>query len=409
MKKIFFIFLLFLCYSISFAESNYWTGSTVIDCIKWNNDTWIAFDNELPYATLKVWIEETIKYINSNVNIVWNEDTAFWNTFVIKVNCSFDDVLNPSINLNYNWVKYNNTLVIEWINNNSLVFKNIDFRLSYETWNIIFKNAHFLNNNKPYFYDYFFQAWTREQKQPFSNWIKIQNSYIKLNNLNIWLSTSYRYYENWYWYLYNYTNNQIIENSIIDIEIDKNFDFRLPIVIKNSKINFKNKILSWSLNWSAKYNITFSENWNTTVHPELNYSVLISNEINLWWNNFISENTEQISYINNSFKNLNLFNFWWNSVFINNYIENIEKIDISWFKNLFNNVLKSWFTSTYDIMNNRKNFSENNILWWLWWIYKRIRDNKFFNIDVNSSELYEEITWELLPFWLWEIYIIFNY
>ncbi|MBT3726799.1 hypothetical protein HOG21_03745 [bacterium] len=38
----------------------------------------------------------------------------------------------------------------------------------------------------------------------------------------------------------NYSNKQIIENSVLDIEIDDDFSFRIPSILKNSKINFIN-------------------------------------------------------------------------------------------------------------------------------------------------------------------------
>ena len=116
MKKIFLLcFLLFFWINFTYADSDYLNDYTLIDCINWNNDTWVAFDNSLPYSTLKKGIEETINYINTNINIVWNEETASWQTFNIKVACSFDDIYNKSINLNFYWTKYNNELLIEWI------------------------------------------------------------------------------------------------------------------------------------------------------------------------------------------------------------------------------------------------------------------------------------------------------
>ena len=113
--------------------------------------------------------------------------------------------------------------------------------------------------------------------------------------------------------------------------------------------------------------------------------------------------------LNNNFINFSDFNFWGNSIFINNFIDNNLSIDISSFHDLYNNIFKSGYTSSYDIMNNRRNFSENNISWGLWWIYKRIRTNKYFNIDINSASLYKEITGKELPNGLGDIYVIFNY
>lgn len=415
MRKLLLLFLLVLFnFTVVNAESNFVSDYTLIDCINWDNSSWVAFDSTKPFSTLKVWIENTINYINSNVNISWNEQNASWKVFKIKVNCSFNDILNSSINLNYLWANYNNELIIEWIWDNSLIFKEVSFYLSYSAWNITFKNAIFLNENKPYFYDQInipgqtVFAWGTH---PYSNWIKIIDSYIKLKNSNnIWNNMNYesyhyKYYNSFYYdYLFNYTNKQMIENSIIDIDVLNDFTFRLPVSVKNSKINFIN---SWSNN---NYNITFLEDWNISTSANLNYSVFTSNVIDLWWNNFISEDTTNIAFLNNKFVNFNDFNFWWKAVFINNFIDNNQSINISDFHNLFNNVFKSWFIDTYDMFNRRKNYSSNNI-WntWIGWIYKRIRDNKYFNIDINSAWLYKEITWQDLPYWLSDIYVIFNY
>ena len=203
--------------------------------------------------------------------------------------------------------------------------------------------------------------------------------------------------------MYNELKAQYIENSILDIEINNNFNFKMPNIIKDSKINFIN-----TSTWVFELN--FLEVWNTKRKTNYNYSVLISNEIDLWWNNFKTESTTQISFLNNKFTNFNNFDFSWKAIFINNYIENNESIDISDSHNLFNNILKSGFNDTYDITNNRRNFAENNIVeMWLGWVYKRIRDLDFFNIDINSADLYKEVTGKTFPKWLGDIYVIFNY
>jgi hypothetical protein len=413
MRKIFlFVLLFFISYSFVNAESNFENDYTLIDCINWDNSSWIAFDNSKPFSTLKVWIEKTIKYINSNINLAWNEQNASWKVFHIKVNCSFLDVLNPVINLNYFWENFKNELIIEWIWENSLIFKDSTFQLSPNTWNITFKNAIFMNEYKPYFFDDMLDSDVRNWGIPFSNWIKIKNSYIKLKNSNnIWLYWTYRNVRyinrNWmidYDYYQNYTNKQIIENSTIDIEIWGDFNFRMPVSIKNSKINFTNS------GSNSNYNITFLEDWNTRINTDLNYSVLTSNEIDLWWNNFLTEDNTNITFLNNKFLNFGTFNFSGNWIYINNFIDNNQSIDISNFKNLYNNILKSWFTDSYDIFNYRKNYSFNNI-WntWIGWIYKRIRSNKYFDLDITSAWLYKEITGQDLPSGLWDIYVIFNY
>ena len=414
MKKLFFLlFFLLNCFSWVSAENDFINDYTLIDCVDWNNDTWIVFDSNNSFATLKVWIESTIDYINSNINISWNEETSSWVIFNIKVNCSFNDIYNSNIDLKFNWVDFNNELIIEWVWDNSLIFKNVSFKLWKEAGNIIFKNAQFFNETNPYFYDFIPNpAWNfQPHNHPLSNWIKIIDSYISLKNWNnIWDNTNYKshYYKyyNRYYYddLYNYSNKHFIENSILDIEIENNFSFRLAVWISDSKINFLNKNFTWA------YDINFLEDGNTNISSDLNFSILKSNEFDFWWNNFKSENTNNISFFNNSFKNFSSFDFWWSWIFINNFVENNSSIDISNFHNLYNNIFKSAFNDSYDIFNYRKNFSLNNSeSRWLWWIYKRIRNNKYFNFDINSSELYKEITWKDLVKWLWNIYVIFNY
>ena len=158
MKKLFLLFILFFIFTIwvnaNSGEIDFNTDYTLIDCINWNNDTWSAFDNSKPYATLKEGIENTVNYINTNVNKIWNEETASWKLFTIQVECSFDDIFNKSIALNFNWVDYNNELLIEWINDNSFIIKETNFNLWHKAWNITFKNAQFRNENKAYFNDY---------------------------------------------------------------------------------------------------------------------------------------------------------------------------------------------------------------------------------------------------------------
>ena len=272
MKKIFFIiFATLLLFWFVSADSDYEDDYTLIDCINWDNNTWVVFDSEKPYATLKEGIENTISYINTNINISWNEETSSWKVFNIKVQCSFNDVLNQSINLDYNWVDYNNELIIEWIEDNSFILKEVDFQLWHKAWNITFKNAQFLNENKPYFYDFIPRtAWVYETPtHPLSNWVKILNSYIEFKNWNnLWDNTNYKSYSYIkYRHLhqgdfYNYSNKQIIENSIIDIEISNDFSFRMPIFVKNSKITFSN------LSWTWIFDISFLEDWNIRTNKD---------------------------------------------------------------------------------------------------------------------------------------------
>ncbi len=414
MRKISILFVLFFSFIFWASANDFENDYTLIDCINWDNDSWVVFDSDKPFSTLKEWIEQTIDYINTNINVAWKEDIYSQKVFNIKVKCSFNDILNKEINLNFNWVKYNNELLIQWVWSNSLVFKDIYFKLWNKAWNIIFKNAIFLNTDKPYFYDYIFPS-DKYKRHPFSYGIKIIDSYIRLNDFNIWEYSQYKTFlykhRNVDWSYVdvfldhkNYVNKQIIENSIIDIEVDADFNFRVPSFVKNSKLNFKNKTWSWS------FNINFIEDGNINTSSNYNQWIFISNKIDLWWLDVNFENTDSIAFLNNKLENFEIINLWSKAVFINNYINNLTKIDISDFYNLYNNIFASWFTDTYDIFNYRKKYSESNI-WakWIWWIYKRLRDNKYFNIDISIASLYKEVTWKNLDKWLGDIYVIFNY
>ncbi|MDP2090233.1 MAG: hypothetical protein Q8K30_01425 [Candidatus Gracilibacteria bacterium] len=413
MKKTLLI-ILFILIDFTFvsADSNFINDYTLIDCVNGNNSTGVAFDSSKPYSTLKEGIEKTIIYINTKINIPGNESNATGKIFNIKVNCSFYDFLNPNINLNYFGVNYNNELIIEGIGDNSLIIKDTSFNLGNNAGNITFKNAIFSNENKAYFNDYLFNDISRNYSIPNSNGIKIIYSYIKLNSsYNIGLLGTYRNvkYINKngmidYFYYQNYTNKQMIENSRIDIEVGNDFDFRMPVSLKNSKISFYNS------GSTSNYNITFLEDGNTKINTDLNYSVLSSNLIDLGGNNLSIENSENIAFLNNKITNFSSLNLGGNGVFINNFIDNNQSIDISNNHNMFNNLFKSGFNDTYDLNNFRKNYSINNVLnTGILWVYKRVRDNKYFNVDISSSGLYKEFTGQDLVKGLGEIYVIFNY
>jgi len=409
MKKIFLVlFIIFISITWANAESNFENDYTLIDCIEWNDDIWIPFNSNMPFQSLKSWIENSIWYINSDINISWNEESASWKVLNIKVKCSASNILDSIINLWFKWTEFNNKLIIEWIWDNWLVIQNTKFKILKWAWNIVFKNAKFENEYNNYFEDEVFNT-SVNVNHPTSYWITILDSYIKLNNtISIWNSNSYNNrYIFWYNRLYtnfsNYTNKQKIINSQIDINIDWDYNFKMPFYLKDSKINFINE------SWTWVYNISFSEDWNINNLPKVDYAVFVSNEIDMWWNNISVENDSDIWFINNKFLNFNEFNFWWWAIFFNNSFENILDIDISLSHYLLNNIFKSTFTDTFDKYNLRKNY-QNNEVWekWIWWIFKRNNSNDFFNIDLSSTKLYKEITWIDIE-WLYNsIYVIFT-
>jgi len=277
--QILILILLFL-FSLNIAnwESEVKNNYSLIDCIDGNDNTAEVFNSDKPYQTLKWWIEKTIAFINTNINKPWNEKTASWNVFNIKVNCTMNHILDNVINLNFLWHDYNNELIIEWVWDNWLVIKNIKFQLTYKAWNITFDNAKFDNYNSPYFYNEV-SSYMYNTVNPSSSWIKITNSSIKLREgQNMGFHKLYRIrYNQWVTRnYYDYFNQMFIDNSIVDIEINNDFWFKMPAIIKNSKINFINKTWSWI------FDVSFLNEWNEQTIEKLINFTLISNEIDLW-------------------------------------------------------------------------------------------------------------------------------
>lgn len=411
MKQIFFIFILFfsVTYTIVYAEQDPYSDYTLIDCVDGNDETWTAFDSTLPYQTLKAGIEKTISYINQNVNISWNAETASWKTFSIKVNCTTNDLLNSQISLWFNWKTYNNELLIEWVWDNGLIVQDMYFYIPNNTGHVVFKNAKFLDNSKFWYYfkldnnsvDTGRNTNAITRKYDIYNYfgIYLRDSYINLqkntslwldNAFNIWTkscATSSGWWCTFHTYKYSYYFNQIIlSNSVLDIDISWNYMFKMPFLLKDSKLNFNNS-------WTWSYNVTFANNSNTQNKNNYWNTILMSNEIDMWWNNFSTENKTNIAFINNKFSNFWSFNFSWNALYFNNTIENKNDINISSSKNLINNVFSWSFIDTYDKNNLRRNYSLDNI-WtkWIGWFFRIKSGLKYFNTEVSSYSLYKEIT-----------------
>lgn len=415
MNKIIFFIFVFCCFANlqTFASSDYQNDYTLIDCENWSDTTWVPFDSNSPYKTLNEWIEKTITYINTYVN-TWAVSTQSWITFNIKVKCSLIGIGTTSISLNFDWYTYKNFLKIEWIWDNWLTIDNITFYIPYSKWNIIFDNAKFLSNalNWKYF------TYTHPDRQPYTlaplymnNWIIIEDSYIKLNPwTHLGLTYNISYYLYWNKYVTYYNPYQYIKNSTLDIEVGWNYNFITPMIIKDSKINFINNYSTWT------YDIKFMEMWDYFGSYDFDFFTLMSNEIDLWWNNFSTENTKNVSFINNKFSNFNNFYLWQNDanlkywVFINNLFENTNSIDISYNRNIINNVFSWDYKDTYDIRNLRKNYNINN-LWtkWVGWVFQKLHANDLFKLNYSSTSLYKEITWNDVPSLNNTVYAIFSW
>lgn len=417
MKKILLFFIMLFSLNITFADSDYVNDYTLIDCIDWDDSSAVSFDSTKPYQSLKAWIEQTIEYINTNVNKAWNEETASWVVFNIRVNCTATDLLSSQINLSFNWKAYNNELLIEWIWDNGLIIQDMYFYIPNNTGQIIFKNAKFLDNSK-YWYYFKLQDWTSSFSYTWDNynyfnfyWLKIQNSYIKLfENTNLSDTNDYKvsqyvsYRAWWYYYDYNYSFslNSIIKNSIIETNINSNYSYKMPFLTKDSKLNFTN-----TSTWT--YDISFINQLNPWNVNNYSNTIFVSNEIDLWWNNFKTQDSTNIAFINNKFLNFWEFDFSWNAIYFNNSIENETEIDITNSKNLINNLFKNWFISTYDLNNLRKNYSLDEI-WtkWIFWYYRINSPLKYFNLRLSSASLYKEITGQDLPENKSWVHVIYN-
>lgn len=401
MKKIIlFLLLIFSFINYSFAEYDFETDYTLIDCVDWNDNTAVAFDKNMPYQTLKAWIENTISYINSNINKSGMQETASGKVFNVKVLCTAKDMLSDTININFEWVKYNNKLVIEWINDNSLVFDNVKIKHYKETWNYEINNAIFKNYSTPIFiYNIL------KNQKPYSRGLIINKSIFDLkDNFSIWSSYTYKTYRVWrfwHWFRstwYSYFNEFNINNSIINIESDNNSNLNLPVNFKNNKINF----------------ISLSENINDinislVSSSIISYTNFLSNEIDFWGNNVSFQDNENIAFINNKFKNFNNISIPGKTVFLNNTFENENEVDISNSRNFFNNMFTNSFVDNYDLNNLRRNYLENDS-WakWIGWFYRRASGIPYFAIDLSSHELAKEITGIEIPNLKDSVYVIFN-
>jgi hypothetical protein len=415
MRKVILLILGFFCFINLhvFAASDYQNDYTLIDCLNWSDSVWTPFDSTKPYKTLNEWIEKTINYINTYVN-TWSLTTQSGITFNIKVNCTLMRLGTTQTSLNFDWYTYKNFLKIEWVWDNGLSINDITFDIPNTKGNIIFDNAKFLSNWAGYYFWYQIPYWTYDNIPNYlNNWIIIENSYMKLSSwTQIGYSTSTWYRDNYYNYTYAYYYNpfQYIKNSTIDVDVSWNYNFYTPVIVKDSKINFIN-------NYSTGiYNIKFMEVWSYFWWYDFDFFTLMSNEIDMGWNNFTTENTRNASFINNKFSNFNNFYLWQNDanlkywIFINNLIENTNIIDISKNRNIINNVFSWSYTDTYDIKNLRKNYRLDN-LWtkWIWWVFQKLHASDMFRLNYSSTSLYKEITWQDVPSLANTVYAIFSW
>lgn len=401
MKKyiLFFTGLFLISSHQVFGASDYTNDYTLIDCMNGENATGLPFDSTKPYKSLVYGIDKTLAYINSQINTNPASLTASGAVFSIKVSCSYNAVAENISSLNFYGETYKNHLMIEWIWSNGLVIDGMTFSIAKDSSNVTIKNAKFLSPapaNKWYFISHgpSFQF-------PYSKWLTIENAYLKIPIwTNIWASSLV----NGFWSMR--THQLLIKNSSIDVEVGStSVDFLPNALIRDSKIHF--------INTTALSDIMVSFKIDTINYPD--YFLLLSNEIDLGWNNLsVSPNQEKQYYINNRFYNIKNV-FLWNStnrvtgILLNNLFESVGATDISYTKYFFNNVFSWQITDTFDVKNLRKNYTTENI-WpkWIGWVFKNATAPQKLRIDYSSNSLYREITWKDIPVSWESAYFIFT-
>ena len=147
-----------------------------------------------------------------------------------------------SISLNFEWKNNNSTLNIVW-DGWSPIIDNIYFQLwTPNSWNITFENFNFSRNDVIWFYFEPIISWNYSLN---SMWIKIKKSFINISE-QMQLSKRQDTCLYWWWHWPNYNcwsyayirNGWIsIENSRIDVKVNNNYNFYMPYLFKNNKIN----------------------------------------------------------------------------------------------------------------------------------------------------------------------------
>lgn len=404
MKKIIiFIFSLFvsvLVFTQVQANSDYINDYTYVDCQNGDDATAIPFDSSKPYSSLAAWIQATTDYINSQDSI----KTASWAIFHIKASCNIVRNSTEDIWLNFYGINYGNSLIIEWIGDEGLILSDVVFTLPFQNgWGIIFKNVKFIKNSLTGYY--FARGWWTNCWYGDIGAMKIIDSYIKLNSGTqiggTFLTVCTVYYPTYY--RYDPMVPFYITNSLIDIDspTTDSYQFLTPTLVKDSKITF------WTGTTASTITFTRNPSWN-----RIPFGSFISDEINLGWNNFQSQNSfgQDITFINNKFLNVWEMSFtgWW--IYLNNLIENSWFVDISTNKNVYNNVFSWNYSDVSDPHNLRKNYNINSV--WpkgVGWVFRKITGvPKDYQINYSSTSLYKEITGKVIPNVKNAIYLLFD-
>jgi hypothetical protein len=407
---LFWVFASSLSYIYAYSSPS--EDYTYIDCDNWNDTTWVAFDHEKPYLSLKQWIEKTIQYINNNwlTNAYWTGAQYMSFIFEIRVKwwCQYNWKDGNSITLSFNWVNNNSILSISWFQGSPII-ENIYFQLgTSQAWNVEFNNFNFYKNDLT---GYYF-AWLKDSTQRNtynSSLIKIKDSLINIStwkqfvNYNCSQCLEQVSQRGIGWVCIRYSTISpgwfSIENSRIDARINGNYNFMLPLHLKDNKINIINSNTD-----NNKFSVWFYRSWKSSDWYNYNSINIISNEIDMWWDNFTTNN-ENATFINNKFTNVGNLTIGTEvtslkyNTFVNNQVESSSGVIITNNEVAYNNLFINWFTDTRDTNNYKSNYSSSvssNTKWIGWLLRKNIWPN--ININTDYKVLYKEVTGNDLPY-----------
>lgn len=376
-----------------YADSNPSWDYTYIDCKNGSDTNAIPFDRTKPYMTLKKWVEATIQYINDNwltsASWTWVDFTSSVFNIYVKAWCFYNGIDWNNVDLNFAWIDNNSTLNIAWVWWNFLI-DNVYFNLTNpKSWNITFRNVNFWRNDTTWYY--FNWAWDFVTSMNWS-WIKIYNSLININSWKQLVRYSdwgpcyrsarrggcpYNIRPGWYF----------IENSLINLNISWDTNFRTPVYLKNNKIVVKNNNTDWN-----KYTLRFTVAWNNRDWYNYWSINMFANEIDVWWNHLNIDGNG--TYLNNKFEKVYNMTIWSTyTTFINNQVDCKNVIDTTWNESAFNNLFVNWVTDSRDVNNFKKNFSPIIPVWekWIWWLLRKdISATKSLNTDYRLY--YKEVT-----------------
>lgn len=220
--------------------------------------------------------------------------------------------------------------------------------------------------------------------------------------------TDSHYPSSYYGYSYNYFHpgGFFIENAMINLSINGNYNFMAPVIVKDAKIQVKN-----SNKDGVKFNVGFYIAGENRDGYNYGSTSLISSEIDLGGNNFLTDNNNA-NFVNDKFSNVGNFTLGTettsnkNNVFINNLINNTNNVDITHNDIVYNNLFASGFTDSNDVDNFKRNFSgTNSTEKGIGWVYRKVTGG-FLHTEVDYETLFSAVTGNTLPYVVNPIYIL---